>query len=64
MIKQNIIFTNKKEVVCDGSNNFETIIDSKKSTLGHPKIYLKMADNQNEITCPYCSKTWILKESI
>ena len=64
MTKQNIIFTNKKEVMCDGSNNFETIGDSKKSTLGHPKIYLKIADNEKQITCPYCSKIWLLKESI
>ena len=40
-----IEFVKSKKVICDGGGG----------TLGHPKVYLDMGD-ENEITCPYCSK--------
>lgn len=30
--------------------------------LGHPRIWMRIAPNQTEITCPYCSITYVLKE--
>ena len=40
------------EVVCDGGNG----------PLGHPRVYLHIDhDNGNQITCPYCSRTYVLK---
>ncbi|KKJ77232.1 zinc-finger domain-containing protein [Kiloniella litopenaei] len=38
-------------VACDGGSGPE----------GHPLVYLNM-NGKNEITCPYCSKRFILKE--
>jgi uncharacterized Zn-finger protein len=29
--------------------------------LGHPRVWLRMSDGQNEVTCPYCSITYVLK---
>jgi uncharacterized Zn-finger protein len=29
--------------------------------LGHPRIWLRIAADQGEITCPYCSITYVLK---
>ncbi len=45
------IETNKKEVACDGG----------KGSLGHPRVYLTFpASGEREITCPYCSRKYIL----
>ena len=44
-LNQDIEFVKSKKVVCDGGGG----------TLGHPKVYLDMGD-ENEIICPYCSK--------
>ena len=29
--------------------------------LGHPRIWLRISVDQGEITCPYCSITYVLK---
>lgn len=40
------------EVACDGGNG----------ALGHPRVYLHIDhDNDGRITCPYCSRTYVLK---
>ncbi len=40
------------EVACDGGGG----------PLGHPKVYLHIdTDQDNSITCPYCSRTYVLK---
>lgn len=39
-----------KRVGCDGGG-----------VLGHPLIYLEMG-TKNEVVCPYCSRTYKLKE--
>lgn len=44
------IEANLKTVACDGGG-----------TLGHPKVYLEMGD-RSEITCPYCSRHFVLKK--
>tara|TARA_B100000614_G_C14427117_1_gene444527 strand:+ start:711 stop:887 length:177 start_codon:yes stop_codon:yes gene_type:complete len=38
-----------KKVSCDGGGG----------VLGHPKVYLEMGD-EDQITCPYCSKLFKL----
>ena len=40
-----------KTVACDGGGG----------ALGHPKVYLEMGQ-ATEITCPYCSRRFVLKE--
>jgi uncharacterized Zn-finger protein len=40
-----------KSVSCDGGSG----------TSGHPNIYLNIGD-KGEITCPYCSRTFMLAE--
>ena len=55
----------------DASTAIETIeVDTKKvacggdgGALGHPKVYLEMG-NKTEITCPYCSRHYVLKEGV
>ena len=44
-LNHDIEFVKSKKVICDGGGG----------TLGHPKVYLDMGD-ENEIICPYCSK--------
>ena len=46
-----IIECEKRRVVCDGGGG----------ALGHPKVYLQMGE-ASEITCPYCSRQFRLKE--
>lgn len=41
-------FTDQEIVACTGSD------------LGHPRVFLEMADNK-EIICPYCSRRFIYK---
>ena len=50
MDKTDIIETTERHVACEG--------DGETST--HPKIYLKIGAT-NSVTCPYCSKCFILK---
>ena len=38
---------------CDG--------DVGVGALGHPRIWLRMSPGQDEVTCPYCSITYVLK---
>ncbi|MFO1242675.1 MAG: zinc-finger domain-containing protein [Rickettsiales bacterium] len=44
-----IIKVDHSEVACDGG------------TLGHPKVYLHIERETGEVTCPYCSRTFVLK---
>lgn len=44
-----IIHVNTTTVACDGGDG----------PLGHPKVYLRIADAQ--IMCPYCSRLFILE---
>jgi uncharacterized Zn-finger protein len=42
------------QVACDGGNG----------ALGHPRVYLHIdPDHHDSITCPYCSRTYVLKSS-
>lgn len=42
------------EVACDGGGG----------PLGHPKVYLHIDhDKGDKITCPYCSRTYVLKSA-
>lgn len=39
------------EVSCDGGT----------PALGHPKVYLHLDPDSHDVTCPYCSRTFVLK---
>ena len=39
------------EVACDGGGG----------ALGHPRIYLHIDQEDGRITCPYCSRTYVLR---
>jgi len=41
------------EVACDGG----------QGALGHPRVYLHIDHEDGKITCPYCSRTYILQEN-
>lgn len=43
----------QRSVPCDGEVGV--------GGLGHPRVWLRMSDNENEVTCPYCSITYVLK---
>lgn len=51
-MEKEVVYTDKREVCCDGG----------KGPLGHPAVYLKIATDEGEIICPYCSKRFVLKE--
>ncbi|SUE42615.1 zinc-finger domain-containing protein [Roseomonas gilardii] len=44
------ITVESRVVACDGG----------KGALGHPTIYMRIEDR--EVTCPYCSRTYVLAE--
>jgi uncharacterized Zn-finger protein len=44
------ITVEKRVVGCDGGGG----------ALGHPLVYLRIEDRQ--VTCPYCSRTYVLAE--
>ena len=49
-----IIRVSERKVACDGGGG----------PLGHPKVYLHiLAENNNSVVCPYCSRTYKLKAS-
>jgi uncharacterized Zn-finger protein len=50
MKNQDIIYVNDHKVKCEGETD----------SSGHPRVYLEI--NQEQITCPYCSKTFKLKK--
>ena len=48
------IEVSQDEVACDGGNG----------ALGHPRVYLHIDhDGGNKVTCPYCSRTYILRSA-
>lgn len=48
------IEVNQLELSCDGGGG----------ALGHPRVYLHIDhDHDNKVTCPYCSRTYVLKQS-
>lgn len=51
MAKFEISEVKSRSVSCDGG----------KGALGHPKVYLQIAPDKTEVTCPYCSKVFIYK---
>ncbi len=48
------IETATSEVACDGGGG----------ALGHPRVYLHIDhDGGNKVTCPYCSRTYVLRHA-
>ena len=45
------ISVNSRDVACDGAGG----------ALGHPKVYLQIDNEKGYISCPYCSRTYVLK---
>lgn len=41
------------DVACDGGGG----------ALGHPKVYLQIEQEKGCISCPYCSRNYVLKQS-
>jgi uncharacterized Zn-finger protein len=48
-----MIETQHAEVACDGGGG----------ALGHPRIYLHIDPAKGQISCPYCSRTYLLKSA-
>ena len=46
-----VIAVRALEVACDGSGG----------ALGHPRVFLRIDPDHGEITCPYCSRTYVLR---
>lgn len=41
-----------EQIACDGGNG----------PLGHPRVYLHIDHDQGDkVTCPYCSRTYVLR---
>lgn len=41
------------EIACDGGGG----------PLGHPRVFLHIERENGRITCPYCSRTYVMKVS-
>ena len=48
-----VIEVHSLEVVCDGASK-------ENAALGHPRVYLHIDQEKGEITCPYCSRQYVL----
>lgn len=46
-----VIAVRSLEVACDGGGG----------ALGHPRVFLHIDQDQGHITCPYCSRKYVLK---
>ena len=46
-----VIEVHALEVACDGGGG----------PLGHPRVFLHIDQDKGEITCPYCSRQYVLK---
>jgi uncharacterized Zn-finger protein len=49
-----VIEVQSLEVMCDGSGQ------GTSKALGHPRVFLHIDQDKGEITCPYCSRTYVL----
>ncbi|MDI2091411.1 zinc-finger domain-containing protein [Commensalibacter oyaizuii] len=47
------VYTLSKTVSCEGN--------TQNAALGHPRVFLKLKNGQ--AICPYCSKTFIFKDT-
>ncbi len=47
------IEVSQTQVACNGGGG----------ALGHPKVYLHLDHETHEVTCPYCSRTFVLKHT-
>lgn len=45
-----VIEVQSLEVMCEGAGG----------VLGHPRVYLHIDQDKGEITCPYCSRQYVL----
>lgn len=48
--KPEVIFTDKRQVVCAGP-----------SFSNHPKVWLKVPEEEGQVFCPYCSRLFKLR---
>lgn len=53
MVKD-VVTVNTAKISCEGNG----------PATGHPKVYLTFKDGATEITCPYCSRTFVLAEGV
>ena len=49
-----VIKVGSLEVQCDGVGHYGN------RGLGHPRVYLHIDQDQGDITCPYCSRQYVL----
>ncbi|MBY0406065.1 MAG: zinc-finger domain-containing protein [Rickettsiales bacterium] len=40
--------------------SLEAVCDGGGGPLGHPRVYLHIDQDKGEITCPYCSRQYVL----
>jgi uncharacterized Zn-finger protein len=45
-----VIHVAQHHVACDGDG----------AALGHPRVWLSLDNPEHRITCPYCSRTYVL----
>ena len=54
------ILVETHRVSCDGASAIRGGPGYRPAALGHPRIWLTITDR--EVTCPYCSITYVLAE--
>lgn len=48
-----VIVVTDRTVACDGGDG----------PLGHPRVYLTIKPDHDDVICPYCSRRYVLKRS-
>lgn len=54
-------FQSQKHFEMREAHSLEVSCDGGGGTLGHPKVYLHIDQEKGQITCPYCSRTYVLR---
>ncbi|NBO18252.1 MAG: zinc-finger domain-containing protein [Proteobacteria bacterium] len=47
-----VIEVTSLEVKCDGGHG----------ALGHPRVFLHIDQDKGEVTCPYCSRQYVMRQ--
>lgn len=58
----------ERAMAAAGNDAFETIevtghrvaCDGGNGSLGHPRVFLEIPEDEHKVVCPYCSRTYVM----
>ncbi len=52
----------EKSVKIENADSRHVSCDGGSRALGHPKVYLEIKKDKNNIDCPYCGKKFVMND--